>query len=31
MDEYSVKTGTIRQVRYVVNQGCSRKENLLYL
>jgi hypothetical protein len=31
MDEYSVKIGTIRQVRYVVNQGCSRKENLLYL
>jgi len=31
LDEYSVKTGTIRQVRYVVNQGCSRKENLLYL
>jgi len=31
LDEYSVKTGTIRQVRYVVNQGCCRKENLLYL
>jgi hypothetical protein len=30
LDEYSVKTGTIRQVRYVVNQGCCRKENLLY-
>jgi len=31
LDEYSVKTGTIRQVRYVVNQGCCRKENLLYI
>ena len=31
LDEYSKKTGTIRQVRYVVNQGCCRKENLLYL
>jgi len=31
LDEYSEKTGTIRQVRYVVNQGCCRKENLLYL
>jgi hypothetical protein len=30
LDEYSIKTGTIRQVRYVVNQGCCRKENLLY-
>ncbi len=30
LDEYSVKTGTIRQVRYNVNQGCCRKENLLY-
>ena len=30
LDEYTVKTGTIRQVRYVVNQGCCRKENLLY-
>ncbi len=30
LDDYSVKTGTIRQVRYVVNQGCCRKENLLY-
>jgi UDP-N-acetylenolpyruvoylglucosamine reductase len=30
LDEYSVRTGTIRQVRYVVNQGCCRKENLLY-
>ena len=30
LDEYSLKTGTIRQVRYVVNQGCCRKENLLY-
>jgi len=31
LDEYSMKTGTIRQVRYVVNQGCCRKENLLYI
>lgn len=31
LDEYSEKTGTIRQVRYVVNQGCCRRENLLYL
>ena len=30
LDDYSVQTGTIRQVRYVVNQGCCRKENLLY-
>ena len=30
LDEYTVKTGTIRQIRYVVNQGCCRKENLLY-
>jgi len=30
LDDYSVKIGTIRQVRYVVNQGCCRKENLLY-
>jgi hypothetical protein len=30
LDDYSMKTGTIRQVRYVVNQGCCRKENLLY-
>jgi hypothetical protein len=30
LDDYSTKTGTIRQVRYVVNQGCCRKENLLY-
>jgi len=31
LDEYSKKTGTIRQVRYVANQGCCRKENLLYI
>jgi hypothetical protein len=31
LDDYAKKTGTIRQVRYVVNQGCCRKENLLYL
>lgn len=30
LDDYCQKTGTIRQVRYVVNQGCCRKENLLY-
>ena len=30
LDAYSVKYGTIRQVRYVVNQGCCRKEALLY-
>lgn len=30
LDEFSRKTGVIRQVRYVVNQGCCRKENLLY-
>lgn len=31
LDEYSHKTGTVKQVRYVVNQGCCRKENLLYM
>jgi hypothetical protein len=31
LDEYSQKTGTIRQVSYVVNQSCCRKENLLYI
>jgi hypothetical protein len=31
LDTYSEKTGTIRQLRYVANQGCCRKENLLYL
>jgi hypothetical protein len=31
LDEYSKNTGTVRQVRYVVNQGCCRKENLLYI
>ena len=30
LDEYSEKTGTVKQVRYVVNRGCCRKENLLY-
>lgn len=30
LDQYSKATGTIRQVRYVVNRGCCRKENLLY-
>jgi len=28
--EYSAKLGTIRWIRHVVNQGISRKENLLY-
>ncbi|MDD4681091.1 MAG: FAD-binding protein, partial [Clostridia bacterium] len=31
LDEYSRRTGTVKQVRYVVNQGCCRKENLLYI
>jgi hypothetical protein len=31
LDAYSKKAGTIRQVRYVVNRGCCRKENLLYV
>jgi hypothetical protein len=31
LDDYTVKTGNLRWVRYVVNQGCCRKENLLYL
>jgi hypothetical protein len=31
LDVYSIKTGTIRQVRNVVNRGCCRKENLLYV
>ena len=30
LDEYTAQTGTVRQVRYVVNRGCCRKENLLY-
>jgi hypothetical protein len=30
LDAYCEKTGTIRQVRYLVNRGCCRKENLLY-
>lgn len=30
LDEYSNKTGTVKQVRYAVNRGCCRKENLLY-
>jgi hypothetical protein len=30
LDTYCEKTGTIRQVRYLVNRGCCRKENLLY-
>jgi hypothetical protein len=28
--EYAAKTGTIRWIRHVVNQGFSRMENLLY-
>lgn len=31
LDAFSQKTGTVRQVRYVVNRGCCRKENLLYV
>ncbi|MDP4109365.1 MAG: FAD-dependent oxidoreductase, partial [Bacillota bacterium] len=31
LDLYSEREGTIRQVRYVINQGCCRKENLLYI
>lgn len=30
LDKYSTGSGAVRQVRYVVNQGCCRKENLLY-
>ncbi|MGI6084204.1 MAG: FAD-binding oxidoreductase [Acetivibrionales bacterium] len=30
LDDYSCKTGTVKQVRYVAGQGCCRKENLLY-
>lgn len=30
LDAYCEKTGTIRQLRYVANRGCCRKENLLY-
>ena len=30
LDAYSAKYGTIRQLRYLANQGCCRKENLLY-
>jgi hypothetical protein len=30
LDAYCEKTGTIRQVRNVLNRGCCRKENLLY-
>ncbi len=30
LDEYSAKPGTLRQFRYYANQGCCRKENLLY-
>lgn len=30
LDEYSKKTGTVKQVRYVTNQGCCRKEYILY-
>ena len=26
LDEYTLKTGTVRQIRYVVNRGCCRKE-----
>jgi len=30
LDDYDQKTGVIRQVRYLVNRGCCRTENLLY-
>ena len=30
VDEYSVKTGTVKGLPYVLYQGYSRKENLLY-
>jgi hypothetical protein len=30
IDEYSARLGTVRWIRHVVNQGISRKENLLY-
>ena len=28
--DYAARLGTIRWIRHVVNQGFSRKENLLY-
>ncbi len=31
LEEYCKKTGTIRPVRYLLNHGCCRKENLLYI
>lgn len=31
LDAYSRKTGTLRQFRYILNRGCCRKENLLYV
>jgi hypothetical protein len=30
LDEYTRKTGTVRQLRHIVNQGCCRKESILY-
>lgn len=30
LDAYSQETGTLRQGRYITNQGCCRKESLLY-
>ena len=30
IDDYSAKTGTIRWLKYILYQGWSRKENLLY-
>ena len=30
IESYSARLGTIRWIRHVVNQGFSRKENLLY-
>jgi len=28
--EYSAKTGAVRWIGHIVNQGCARKENILY-
>jgi hypothetical protein len=30
IDDYSARTGTIRWLKYILYQGYSRKENLLY-
>ncbi len=31
LEKYCENTGTIRPVRYLLNHGCCRKENLLYI